>query len=245
MIIDLHSHLLPGVDDGAQTVEDSLALARQAVQEGVTHTVLTPHHRNGRYNNYAKHVLDCVEKLQSIYEEHDIPLRIYGGQEIHLTEHFFDDLYNGHLLSLDGQGRYYLVEFPSRRIPDFAEGYFWEMLEQGITPVIAHPERNGIIMADYSVMERFVQMGCLGQLTAVSMSGAIGQKYQRIGADLLKRGLVHLMASDAHSVKWRPMNVQKGFSWIEKEFGAEVVRGLKDNARAIFNSDPVKGWKSR
>ena len=142
MIIDLHSHLIPGVDDGAQTIEQSIELAKQAVDEGVEHMVLTPHHRNGKYINYKKDVLEATNALQEAYNQANVNLKVYASQEIRLTDKFLDDLYNGELLSLDGAGKYYLIEFPSDRVPSNAKQVIQELIDDGITPVIAHPERN-------------------------------------------------------------------------------------------------------
>src|SRR5699024_4874834 len=111
MIIDLHSHLIPGVDDGAQTIEQSIELARQAVDEGVEHMVLTPHHRNGKYINYKRDVIKYAEELQKEYDKANVNLKVYTSQEIRLTDQFLDDLYNDVLLPLDPAGQYYLIEF--------------------------------------------------------------------------------------------------------------------------------------
>lgn len=107
MIIDLHSHLIPNVDDGAQTLEQSLELARQAVSEGVEHMVLTPHHRNGAYLNRKAEVVGYARELQAVYDKAGVNLKIYPSQEIRLTDHFLNDLHNGDLFSLDTIGKYF------------------------------------------------------------------------------------------------------------------------------------------
>lgn len=240
MLIDLHSHLIPGVDDGAQTIEESLALARQAVSEGIEHSVLTPHHSNGQYNNYGQDVIRRVKELQEIYNQEGIPLTIYPGQEIRLTEQFMDDLYNNQLLSLDGGGRYYLCEFPTKTIPTFAKSVFEELIRQGMTPVIAHPERNHAIMQDYSILQEFIEMGCVGQLTAVSYSGQIGERFLKVARDFIGMGLVQIMSSDAHSVEWRPLNMKVSYDRMLEEFGTERVQLFQANARAIINGDDIQ-----
>lgn len=239
MIIDLHSHLIPGVDDGAQTLEDSLKLAKLAVDEGIEHIVLTPHHRNGQFNNYADTVVKQTEELQQAYDNAGIPLTVYPGQEIRLTEYFMDDLFDQKLLSLDGGGKYYLIELPTKRVPSFTKEYLQMMIDQGITPIIAHPERNAEIMKDYSILEEFIEMGCIGQLTAVSYSGMIGEEFLKVARDFIKLGLVQIMSSDVHHIEWRPFNMKSGYERMEQEFGIEKVKEFKDNARAIINGDDI------
>ena len=239
MIIDLHSHLIPGVDDGAQTLEDSLKLAKLAVEEGIEHIVLTPHHRNGQFNNYAETIVKQTEELQQAYDKAGIPLTVYPGQEIRLTESFMDDLFDQKLLSLDGGGKYYLIELPTKRVPTIAKEYLQMMIDHGITPIIAHPERNAEIMKDYSILQEFIEMGCIGQLTAISFSGNIGEEFLNVARDFIRLGLVQIMSSDVHHIEWRPFNMKTGYKRMEREFGIEKVNQFKDNARSIINGDDV------
>ena len=239
MIIDLHSHLIPGVDDGTQTLEDSLKLAKLAVDEGIKHIVLTPHHRNGQFNNYAETIVKQMEELQQAYDNAGIPLTVYPGQEIRLTEYFMDDLFDQKLLSLDGGGKYYLIELPTKRVPSFTKEYLQMMIDQGITPIIAHPERNAEIMKDYSILEEFIEMGCIGQLTAVSYSGMIGEEFLNVARDFIKLNLVQIMSSDVHHIDWRPFNMKSGYDRMEQEFGIGKVQEFKDNARSIINGDDI------
>lgn len=239
MLIDLHAHLLPGVDDGAQTVEDSLALGRLAVREGIEHLVVTPHHRNGHYINHAEEVIVRTQELQDLYNREGVGLTVYPGQEIRINEGFLDDLYNRDLLSLDGGGKYYLIEFPTMEVPDYTWSLFEDLVGQGITPVIAHPERNKVLREDYSVLAELIEIGALGQVTAVSYSGSIGPDFLKTAQDMIRLGLVHLVSSDAHSVDWRPFNMQSAYSRLRDEFGEDMYAYFTDNARRIINGDPV------
>ncbi|WP_338487518.1 tyrosine-protein phosphatase [Ruoffia tabacinasalis] len=243
MIIDLHSHLIPNVDDGAQTIEQSLELARQAVNEGVEHMVLTPHHRNGAYLNRKNDVIRYAKNLQEQYEQAGINLKVYPSQEIRLTEHFLDDLYNGDLLSLDGAGKYYLIEFPSDRVPSNTNEVFQELISAGITPVIAHPERNHELSSDLHLLYELVQMGCLSQITTSSYSGYYGETLVANSQQMIQHNLAHILASDVHHMKHRPMNVQSAFARLDQEYGQETVQYYKDNARNIFNGDKVNKKK--
>ena len=243
MIIDLHSHLIPGVDDGAQTIEQSIELARQAVDEGVEHMILTPHHRNGKYINYKKDVLESAKALQEAYHQANVNLNVYASQEIRLTEKFLDDLYNGDLLSLDSSGKYYLIEFPSYRVPSNAKQVLQELIDDGITPVIAHPERNHELSTKLHRLYELVQMGCLTQITTSSYSGYYSETLVENSKRIIDHNLAHILASDVHHMKHRPMNVQAAFERLEKEFGQDTVKYFKDNARNIFNGDKVNKKK--
>lgn len=240
MIIDLHSHLLPGIDDGAETLEDSLELARLAVSEGVEHMVLTPHHRNGRYLNRKSDVIAAVQQLKLSYEEHGIPMKLYASQEIRINEQFFDDLYNDDLLPLDESGNYYLIEFPTGSIPDYSWALITEMINQGITPVIAHPERNHVFAKDLNLLQEYIEAGCVSQITSSSYVGLYGEKLHEICNEMIDLNLVHILASDVHHIRHRPINLEKAFQILEKEHGRETVEYFKNNAKAIFNGDVVK-----
>ena len=239
MIIDLHSHLIPGVDDGAQTIEQSIELARQAVDEGVEHMVLTPHHRNGKYINYKKGVLEATQALQEEYNQANVNLRVYASQEIRLTEKFLDDLYNGELLSLDSAGKYYLIELPSDRVPTNANQVLQELIDDGITPVIAHPERNHELMGNLHRLYELVEMGCLTQITTSSYSGYYSETLVENSQKIIEHNLAHILASDVHHIKNRPMNMQVAFDRSEKEYGQDTVEYFKNNTRSIFNGDKV------
>ena len=239
MIIDLHSHLIPGVDDGAQGIEDSLKLAKQAVEEGIEHLVLTPHHNNGRYVNHAKEVVEAAEQLQDVLDQEGIPLQVYPSQEIRINEDLIDQLLNRDLLSLDDGGKYYLIEFPTASVPGFSQSIISQLINRGITPVIAHPERNHIFAKDIDLYASYIEMGCLGQLTTSSMAGAFGDFIQEVSINMVERGLVHILASDAHSVDWRPFNTQAGFKVLEEKFESRKVQEFKENARTIFNGEEI------
>ena len=243
MMIDLHSHLIPGVDDGAEDLEKSLELARLAVSEGVEHMVLTPHHRNGRYLNRKADVLMAVEQLREGYQATGISMKLYASQEIRINEEFFDDLYNDDLLPLDESGRYYLIEFPTASIPNYSWSLINEMIDQGITPVIAHPERNHVFAKDMNLLHQYIEAGCVSQITSSSYVGLYGSKLQDICNQMIDLNLVHILASDVHHIKHRPINLASAFDILGETHGQETVNYFKENARSIFNGDSVKARK--
>lgn len=235
MIIDLHSHLIPGIDDGAQNLEDAIELAKLGEAEGVTHLVLTPHHRNGQYINKRQDVLRFTHALKQEFQKANIKMELFSGQEIRISEHFVEDYYNNELLSLDAKGTYYLIEFPTRKLPDDAMKIIGEMIELGVTPVIAHPERNHAFAADFDLLFTYIEMGCLAQVTSSSYVGYYGEKLRQISKEMIKRNLVHIIASDVHHIEHRPFNMQLAFEMMEKDFGIEMVDYFQQNARNIIN----------
>lgn len=240
MIIDIHSHLIPGVDDGAQTLAESIKLAKLGYQEGVRHIVLTPHHRNGQFVNRKKDVLKYAEDLNLAYQKARIPIQVYPSQEIRLTEDFLEDYFSDQLLSLDAAGRYYLIEFPTLKLPTFTDQLIDQLVSMGLTPVIAHPERNHELAENYDRLYELVEKGCLSQITSSSYIGLYGSKLQEAGRDMIRLNLAHVIASDVHHIEYRPFNMKKAFQQLESEFGEAHVAYFKNNAKDILNGDPVQ-----
>lgn len=240
MIIDLHSHLIPGIDDGAQTLEGALELARLGEAEGVTHLVLTPHHRNGLYVNRSEDVLRFTADLKEKFAAAGLKMQLFPGQEIRLTEDFLEDYYNNDLLSLDAQGRYYLIEFPTCRLPDYSLKLIEEIIELGLTPIIAHPERNHAFAADFNLLYTYIEMGCLAQVTSSSYVGFYGDQLRQTAKEMISRNLIHIVASDVHHMQHRPFNMQLAFETLEKDFGAETASYFQKSARHIINGEEVE-----
>ena len=238
-MIDLHCHLLPGVDDGARTLDDSLAMAQQAVSEGISHILVTPHHRNGKYLNPKEAVLEATTALQKELDDRGIGLTLYPSQEIRINGDLMDDIENEDILFIDEEQRYLLIEFPTLSIPAYTEQLFFKLRQQGITPVIVHPERNQAIIDDPNILLPFIERGALTQVTASSYVGAFGKDIARLSNQLIEANLVHILASDAHNTRGRGFHFRKAFAKLEAEFGPEKVAYFKQNAKDLFNGDVV------
>ena len=163
-MIDLHCHILPGIDDGAENLEASIAMAEKAIQQGITHILCTPHHNNGKYSN-ENHKSFLVASLQAELEKRQLPLTLLEGQEVRITGTLIEDIHRDEILFTDLDDTYLLIEFPTLEVPLYAERLF-ELLELGKTPVIVHPERNAHFREDPNHLLPFLDMGCLAQLTA-------------------------------------------------------------------------------
>jgi len=198
MLTDLHCHLLPGIDDGARDLAQSLAMARIAVEHGISTTVVTPHHLNGVYTNPAATVREATAALQTELDAAGIALRLLPGAELHLTPELPDQLRAGEALTLADHGSTALVELPVHTIPVGAEYVLEDLLAMGITPLIAHPERNVEMQRHPERLADWASFGCLGQITAQSCIGKFGDGARTAARAMIRAGSIHVVASDAH-----------------------------------------------
>jgi protein-tyrosine phosphatase len=221
-MIDLHCHLLPAIDDGAQTMDEALELARIAVADGITHSVMTPHVHPGRYENRLSNIEAACETFREALREAAIPLKISAGGEVRISAEIIDMLEQGSLPLMHSEEgeKTLLLEFPHDRIIPGTENLIVFLLEQGITPMVAHPERNKDVMRNPKAINPFVEAGCLLQLTAASVAGDFGRPPKKCAEQLLK---VHaesiLLATDAHNSQYRPPKLEPGRKAAEKLVG--------------------------
>lgn len=238
-MIDLHCHLLPGIDDGAQTLDESLELARLAVADGIKHTVCTPHINIGRFDNDISTISVAFEQLQQALVEQDIPLTISMAAEVRISPEMMF-LIEKNKIPFVGiwQGKkVLLLEMPHSHIPPGSDKLVKWLLSRDILPMIAHPERNRDVQKNPALLRPFVQMGCLFQLTASSLTGAFGETSQTIAIDLLKEGKATVIATDAHNVKRRPPFLQEGVDAAAKVIGLDAATKLVlDNPLAMIES---------
>lgn len=211
-MIDLHSHLLFGVDDGAQTLEESLALARHAVADGIRVSVLTPHVHPGRYENSRKSLLPHVGAFHSALDAAAIPLQVRLGAEVRIGLESLELLADDDVPFLGEVGGYrvMLLEFPHQTIPVGSQQFVERLLQWKIRPLIAHPERNKAIMAQPERLLPFLELGCWLQVTAGSIVGRFGDASRAVALQLLKNGWVHVIATDAHNLRHRPPDLREG-----------------------------------
>ncbi|KUP04308.1 tyrosine protein phosphatase [Bacillus coahuilensis m2-6] len=237
-MIDIHSHILPGIDDGAKTIEDSLDMARVAAREGIRSIIATPHHQNGQWNNERDRILLKVEEVNQAIVKEGIDVKILPGQEVRLYGELLGDLAQGTLQTLNSSS-YLFIEFPSSSVPRYAKQMLFDLQLQGITPVIVHPERNAELIERPSKLYDFVNNGALTQVTAASVAGAFGKKIQKFSFDLVKANLTHFVASDAHNTTTRGFKMSEAFDLIEKKFGPDAVYFFKENAELLVDGQNV------
>ena len=208
-MIDLHCHILPGIDDGAADLAISLEMARASVADGITDLACTPHILPGVYPNTGPQIRRATQQLQDALDEHEIPLRLVTGADNHISHDFVLGLRSGRLLPLNGS-RYVLVEPPHKVFPPRLEDLFCGLLAVGYVPILTHPERLTWIKSQYEFIERLWTSGVWMQITAGSLTGAFGRNAQYWAERMLNEGRVHLLATDAHDTKRRPPNLSAG-----------------------------------
>jgi protein-tyrosine phosphatase len=198
-MIDLHSHILPGMDDGSMLLEESLDMARTALQNNIDAIVATPHTLNGFFINRWEEVTSLTSIVQKAFDTEKIPLELYPGMEVQVCPELFDALQEGKAATINDNSCYILLEFPPFFMPPGSEEFIIKLKLLGITPVIAHPERHLMLQNNLIQLHELVKHGALCQLTALSIIGHLGKFVQKSAEQMIRTGLAHVIATDAHS----------------------------------------------
>ncbi|EEI18214.1 PHP domain protein [Lentilactobacillus buchneri ATCC 11577] len=236
-MIDLHCHLLPGVDDGSKSMDISLKLANDAVRDGIDYALLTPHHMNGVYLNHKRAVIQQTQEFQMELDRHKIPLKVFPGQEVRINGDLLTALDQDDILFADESGRYLMLEFPDDDVPSYTSNMVYELMQRGIIPVIVHPERNTKIMKQPDILYDLLNKGCLSQITAGSYVGIFGHKVQKFSKQLIRTGQAYVFASDAHDLPNRKYEMTNAFAKLNHEFGNDYVSRFSENTKRIINGD--------
>lgn len=242
-MIDLHCHLLPGVDDGSKSLEISLKMAEEAVENGITHALLTPHHMNGVYVNHKADVLRMTSDFQSALDEHEIELTVFPGQEVRINGELLDALNNDDILFADEDNQYLMLEFPDDDVPAYTMDMIFQLQQRGIIPVVVHPERNTKIMRHPELLYEMLEKGCLSQITASSYVGTFGEKVEKFSRQLIAANQGYVFASDAHNLPGRKYEMRQAFDKLKQEFGNDLGEQYDADAKAIINGDYVAQHK--
>lgn len=227
-MIDLHCHFLPGIDDGPETLEQALDLARAAVSDGITHSVLTSHVHPGRYPNQRRNLELAVDDFRGHLVAANIPLDVRVGGEARLCPELIDLLAMNQIPFLGTMNGFKIVllEFPHQLIPVGSMKFVQSMLKIKIRPLIAHPERNKAIMANPEKINEFAQAGCLLQITAGSLVGRFGSDAQSTAFKIIDAGWNCLLATDAHNMTSRPPFLSEGKAALSKHYGEAVAHSM-------------------
>lgn len=224
-MIDLHCHLLPGIDDGAPDLEAALSMARTAVADGIKEVACTPHIYPGLFENDAAGIRLQVESLRGHLAEAGIPLKLSSGADTHVMPDLLARLRSGTAPTLN-DSRYFLLEPPHHVAPPNFVGFAFNFLAAGYVPVITHPERLGWIEEQYHIFCDLADKGVWLQVTAGSLTGRFGPAARYWGERMLDEGRVHLLATDAHNADNRPPLLAEGREAAAKWVGGEEARHL-------------------
>ncbi len=235
-MIDIHCHILPGIDDGPETMDESLGMAAAAIADGITHVVATPHSNDDFFFDFP-YVRALSKDLQARIGSR---LELSTGCDFHVNAANLAALKQDAARFTVNQKNYLLVEFDEFAIPPSMDQTLHELQLAGLQPIITHPERNGLLRAQPERLGRWVKRGCTAQVTAGSLTGGFGPGAQRDAVRWIEQGLVHFVASDAHNLRGRPLALRPAFDAVRKRFGEDIGQALFiENPRAAWQGGPL------
>lgn len=243
MMIDLHNHLLPGIDDGAKKLEETLEFLRVAGRDGVKAVTATPHMKPGVYDNTRAAILERIAMVREAARGDAAAeaVALLPGAEVYFTADTVERARAGTLMTVGDGGKYLLLELPYQQVPMRVEETIFQLRLLGITPIMAHPERVAYYLEDYRRVAASVRLGALTQVTGNSITGKFGPKARDFAVRMLEENLVHIVASDSHDVRYRPPTLSDARAAIAKLAGEATARLLvEDNPRAILDGRAIE-----
>jgi protein-tyrosine phosphatase len=235
-LVDIHSHILPGIDDGAKTLDESLAMLELAAASGTTDIVATPH-----ANSSYPYDEDATDKLiAQLSSQSTASIKIHRGCDFHLNfDNLSNALKNSSRFTVNG-GRYLMVELPDLASLPVMRTVLDRLLAVRVVPIVTHPERNSPLCANLPELQTWVRDGCLLQVTALSFTGRFGQTALRTTETLMNSGMVHFVASDAHDCIDRSPNLSPAYQHVTQHWGRETADALfVDNPMAVVMDEPI------
>lgn len=235
-MIDVHAHILPGIDDGADCIETSVEMARIAKNDGINKIVATAHYAAGSFETNLNGVIEKTNELNKVLFEKKIDVEILPGQEVFLDNNILKFLRSGEIGTL-ANTRYMLVELPMDYMPEYALDMVYELNLLGIKTVIAHPERYRYIIRQPSNINQFIDEGCFFQINSSSLTGLFGKEVKKTAEKLVKNNICSLLGSDAHTTNHRSPKLKEAFDNIHR-INRECEENLKNNAELLtLNKD--------
>lgn len=223
--IDIHSHLLPGIDDGAGTMGEALQMLKMAADDGIRHMIATPHFHYRRGHASPEQIRTLTAKVQELAEQENIPIILYPGNELYYTHELLETVKAGEALTLAASD-YVLLEFSPETECRRIQNAVYEFLSEGYYPIIAHMERYEAFQKHADFVQMILQMGAYFQINAGSLTGNAGWSVKRFTKTMLKNGTVHFIATDAHDTEKRIPAFGKTADWIIKKYGEDVLQEL-------------------
>lgn len=239
-MIDVHSHILPTVDDGAEDMEEAIEMARIYVENGVEKVLATPHFIEGTNSSTKERNLIILDKLNEAICNNGINLKVYLGNEIYVTMDVLKYLKDGLISSLNSS-RYLLLEFPMFDIPLYIEELIYELLLKGYIPIIAHPERNAKIIENPNILYNLITKGALAQLNLPSLEGKYGDEVKSTGEILVKHNMIHVVGTDAHSTHGRSSRVNNSIGILKRLVDPETFDRITSiNGQCILDNKLIE-----
>ncbi len=235
-MIDIHSHLIPNVDDGAKSPEETIELIKEAREAGITDIILTPHYIINSYEQNAETLILLKDKLQQIINSENIKVNLHIGMEVYITDNLVEILKQNKILTLAGS-KYLLMELPLNTNVQYLDMVIFKLIENNIIPIIAHPERYKFVQEYPSKVRELIESGCLIQSNIGSILGIYGKKAKKTIKYLLKNDLINFIATDTHRKNTIYPLLEKGIKKIEKITGKEKAEELTNlNVQKILNN---------
>jgi protein-tyrosine phosphatase len=236
-MVDIHCHILPALDDGAKSLEESVAMVELAAADGTTDIVATPHANH----NYPFSPDEIASKITELARATGNILNIHSGCDFHLSVRNIQDALTHPTKYAINHRSYVLVEFSDSLIPPTTDEIFDRMFSAGMVPIITHPERNRLLIDRADQIRTWVERDCLVQVTAQSLLGRFGKSAKAFCNLLMNAGLIHVVASDGHDLKSRPPVLSEAYRYVAKNYGETRANALfVTNPQAILTGDPVE-----
>ena len=236
-MIDIHSHIIPGIDDGSKNMEMTLEMLKNAERDGTKEIVATPHYLLEYGESTIEEVEVFVKELNSIITNEGIDITVYSGQEVYFTENILKDYLDGKIGTLN-DSRYMLIEFNMNSFEENIFDILYELQVRGITPIIAHPERYRSIIKNPVDINRFIDEGYLFQLDSGSLTGEFGKEVKKTAEILLANGIYNFIGSDAHNIKSRNTGIGEAVSLADnKKNGIKKV--FQESSKKMLNNEKI------
>lgn len=245
-MIDFHNHVLPGVDDGPQKIEDSIEMLKHASDNGITEIIQTVHFQHPKMENKNvdyNFLINKINFLQSIIDKNNFNIKMYLSAEVFYLPNLLNIIDNP--LVTIGNKKYMLIEFQSNIFPVGYENEFFNIQSKGITPIVAHPERYRFIHNDIGLLQDWIDRGYIIQIDAGSIIGHFGKKIKELAFKMISGGYVHIVGSDAHNNKKRNFCLFEAYDLIEKNFSKKIVITMKQNVKELLIGNNISNMESQ
>ena len=237
-MIDLHNHILPELDDGSRSIEETIEMGKIAESEGISKIIITTHHRKPEYIIDKNDILKKIEFTNELFKKENINIEIFPGMEVFIDRDIPVKLKNNELLSLNNSS-YLLIEFPMREKIDYIDDVLHEVRVQGYKPIIAHPERYLEVIKNPNYVKKLIEEGCFIQINASSLTGYFGKESKETAEILVKHNMVHLMGTDAHSSRSRAPRIKEAVELMKQIENESYAEKIMSNASKVFNNQEI------